>query len=310
MDAHAILDAIVRQKVGIPCWSISLIVQIVLIGRVNLRIALHACLTGQDVGHHAAGVVYMDNGLFLDGGITAATVGEEDGASLNIKVGLIQFRQVEAVLALVGDHFGKGCCMVFIIPVIDLVGYLAFARSWLLHIVEVTITTGEELSDKYLLGIRCGVSGIINLCAQMHITVVRIIDIVCIASQLRRKTLANSFCRTYLTGNVVTAIYLVDDDIVGSVLTVDMHERIAAHISHTCAAEHPASWVCIRNIILRVNHGADVAGFHRHLCAAFHLSFVAAAVYITTNLNLPLRYNRAQEYKYQYGNVSSHPTSV
>ena len=86
--------------------------------------------------------------------------------------------------------------------------------------------------------------------------------------QLRR-ILSHSCCRTDISGDVIAAKHLVDQDIVRRFcsqvgLTVDMNEGVAAHIGHTGAAEHLALRIFQRAGCSRVENGADIAGFHRH----------------------------------------------
>ena len=91
-----------------------------------------------------------------------------------------------------------------------------------------------------------------------------------------------------LSGDVVAAKHLVDKDIVGGVLAIDVNKAATAHIGHTGATEHLTGRVCQRTRGVRVNHGTDVAGLHRHLRAAAHLGMVAAAIDVAANLDLGL----------------------
>ena len=52
-----------------------------------------------------------------------------------------------------------------------------------------------------------------------------------------------------------------------------------------------------RTLGIRRN-STDVTGSHRHLRTAFHITLVTATIHVTTNLNLSLCYNRAQEYNH------------
>ena len=92
---------------------------------------------------------------------------------------------------------------------------------------------------------------------------------------------------TYGACNIVTAEYVIDDGIVGSMLTVDIDEGITAHIGHTGTAID----------IMQVASLDGDAG------VTLHLTLVAAAIDVTTNLRrsvlrhrlLSQSNNRAQE---------------
>ena len=132
--------------------------------------------------------------------------------------------------------------------------------------------------------------------------------------QLSRHLLTHRCCRTDLTSNIVTAIYLIDKDIVGFsskvsrqvTLTIDVYKGITAHISHTGTAKHLTLRIFQRTLSIRIKYCTYITGLYSHLRAALHLRMVTATIYVTTNLNLPLRYNRAQESNNQYGDNSSH----
>ena len=269
---------------------------------------------------HRTGVVDVDDGLFLHGGIVAAAVGIDDGAAHDFEIGLVLLGQVEAYFAWFGCYLCYGSGMV--VSVVDGVGHLA-ARCVGGGIVEVTVTTAEELSDIDFLGRGVGlhVGGALAVCrvvgvvgcgcylfcrisctqcpgADAHIAIEGIIDVVllkigcirCIAlhgCKLGGHRFVHCCCRAYLTGDVVTAIDLVDNDIVGRArggfLAIDMYEGIAAHVGHTSASEDAASW--IRHGTCRAFfHSTDVAGLHRHLRAAAHVGLVATAIDVAAYL--------------------------
>ena len=152
--------------------------------------------------------------------------------------------------------------------------------------------------------------------ADAHIAVEGCVNIVLLFCgtnffQLRRNIFSHSRCRTDISGDVVSAKHMVDQDVVGIRcrgigLAVDVYEGAAAHIGHTGAAEHLALRIFQRTCCLRVENSTDIAGFHRHFRRTVHHALVAAAIHVTPNLNLPLCHNRAQKCKCQYGNNASH----
>ena len=98
---------------------------------------------------------------------------------------------------------------------------------------------------------------------------------------------------------------MVDDDVAGGFRAVDVHIGIAAHVSHTGAAEHLAGRI-LQRLIGAFRPHANIAGMHGDLCAALYLAFVAAAIHVTANLDLPLRHYCGEEYQNQYGDNSLH----
>ena len=203
--------------------------------------------------------------------------------------------------------------------VIDVMGYLTTCCRYLLIII-FTVTTTEELTDVHLLGICVRIAGTVGLGRYAHIAVKRVVDAValrvdlvfCMAAALYssqrvfRHRSVQCLGRAYLSGDVIAAIYMVHKDIVGSMLTVDMYVGVASDIRHTGTSEHLSVRIFQRSCCTLVENGTDVTGFHRHARRALHHSLVAAAIYVTANLYLPLCYDCAQECKYQYGNNASH----
>ena len=73
-------------------------------------------------------------------------------------------------------------------------------------------------------------------------------------------------------------------------LTIDVNEGITTDVSHTRTAIHIV----------------QVAGIHGDGGIACQVAGIAAAVDTTTNLYLPLRHNRGQEYQNRYDGYSLH----
>ena len=224
-----------------------------LIGRIGRAIGLHAGDINQDVVHHLAGVVDVDDGLLLHRGVVAATVGIDDGAADDLQIGLVELGQLEAHVLSIGHHLGYGCGVVLVGRVVDAVRHLAGFRSGCLLVVVVAVAAGEELAYVHLLGIavRHPASG---LGAHAHIAVERVVDNILLGfriafflhcRQFFRLVLAHCGSRSDGAGDVVAAEHLVDQDIVGSrgivfreVFAVDVYVGVAADVGHARAAEH------------------------------------------------------------------------
>ena len=222
-----------------------------LIGRIGRAIGLHAGGINQDVVHHLAGVVDVDDGLLLHRGVVAATVGIDDGAADDLQIGLVELGQLEAHVLGIGHHLGYGCGVVG--RVVDAMCHLALFWTGYLFVVIVAVAAGEELAYVHLLGIavRHPVSG---LGAHAHIAVERVVDDILLGvriafflhcRQFFRLVLAHCGSRSDGAGDVVAAEHLVDQDIVGSrgivfreVFAVDVYVGVAADVGHARAAEH------------------------------------------------------------------------
>ena len=256
--------------------------------------------------HHRTGVVVVDDVRLLDGRTVTATVAIDDGTALDLEIGLVQLREMEAHITLGGLQLCNRILTILVLLVIDGVYHLAWIRAWCLLIIIVTVTAGKELSDIHLPGIRVWLDVICCLAvsfslrvisrrsnlssrimlisylrADTHIAVKGVIDGIALwvdgifwmvlaldGCQLRR-ILSHSCCRTDISGDVIAAKHLVDQDIVRRFcsqvgLTVDMDKGVAAHIGHTGAAEHLTLRIFQRADCSRVENGADIAGFHGH----------------------------------------------
>ena len=61
--------------------------------------------------------------------------------------------------------------------------------------------------------------------------------------QFCRNIFTNRHCCTNLSGDIISAKYLIDKDIVGSMLAIDMYEGVTTHIRHTGTTIHLTLWV-------------------------------------------------------------------
>ena len=104
--------------------------------------------------HHRTRVIDVDEGFLFHRSIVATTIGIDDRATNHLQIGLIQLRQPEALFSRVGYQLSKGCRMIIVTLVIDGMCHLASYRLRL-HIVEITIATGKELTDVNLSGTCC-----------------------------------------------------------------------------------------------------------------------------------------------------------
>ena len=315
IDAH-LLEALCGQQVGVAINR-----PISLIGRISRSISLRSCSIHQNMVHHLTGVVVVDNVLGLHRGIVTATVAIDDGATHHFQIGLVLFRQLEANITGVGGHLCKRIQMILVTLAIDGMGYFITCCRRLLIII-VTITATKELSDIDLLGISGCVALAVGLARDAHIAVERVVNAVAawivvvlrVASALDsrqrvfRHLYTQSLGRTYLACDIISAIYLIRKDIVGSMRTIDMYVGIAADVGHTGTTKHLTLRVFQRALGLCVEYSTDVAGLHRHTRRALYLTLVATTIYVTTNSDLPLCNHCAQEYNYQYGDKLSHST--
>ena len=274
-----------------------------------------------DMVHHLTGVVVVDNVLGLHRSIVTATVAINDGATHHFQIGLVLFRQLEAHITWVGCYLYNRILMPLVTLAIDGMGYFITCCRRLLVIV-LTITATKELTDIDLLGISGCVALAVGLARDAHIAVERVVDAVAawIVVVLRVATALDSRqrvgghryaqCsgRAYLSCDIISAIYLIRKDIVGSMRTIDMYVGVTADVGHTGTTEHLTLRVFQRSLGLCVEYSTDVAGLHRHTRRALYLTLVATTIYVTTNSDLPLCNHCAQEYNYQYGDKLSHST--
>ena len=144
----------------------------------------------------------------------------------------------------------------------------------------VTIATSEELSYVYLLSIICFCcySVVTRTCGDClgrdtYKGIPGVIDIILASFS----TYFRQFCRYFRrsangSSDIVTAIRLINNDIVGGVLTIDVQECTAFNVCLTCTA---IDIVHVAGIDVDLSHAACITG-------------ITASVYVTTNSNLCL----------------------
>ena len=233
VDTHPVLEAVVVQQLAVA---------------VGIRIA---CIC--DSVNHRTRVLQGDNGSVGNSGIIAAAIGIHNGTAQNLQVSLADIRQYRLGSILINLNRSSIFCP-----------YLPLARLIFTGVLDriVTIATSEELSDVCLL---------ILLVRDAHKGIPGIVDIILAFcgtyfGQLRRDQVG----RTDGSGNIVTAIRLVDNDIVGGVLTVDVQESASSHVCLTGTAIHIV----------------QVAGMNGNRSAALRIACITAAVHIASNDNL------------------------
>ena len=91
------------------------------------------------------------------------------------------------------------------------------------------------------------VEGIANIVALRVVCIFRMIFALD-GCQFRRLAFSYRHCSTNGSGNIITAIDLIDQDIVCGVLTIDMYKGVTTHIGHTCTTKHltlrVVQWAC------------------------------------------------------------------
>ena len=324
VNAH-LLEALVGQQVNGTCCTCC---------------NFHTSGIGPDMVHHRTWVVEVDECLFLYCSVVTTTVAIDDRATQYLQIDTILFWVYERSItsgnddvSMLGDIVVTISQRVTVFIQIRVVAVTAAKELSDIYLLGIRI--GLHIGSPLAIGISFRISCSSNLCrsisfygityfisphfrADAHIAVEGVGDDVFrrigIISrnalhrcQFRRNVFSYRSCRTYLAGDIVTAKYLVDQNIAGGVLAIDVHEGASSYVSHTCTTKHLTTGVSQWAYCSCVKNGTEVTGLHRHPRAALHLCMVAATIYVTTNLNLPLCYNRAQECKNQYGNISSHP---
>ena len=206
---------------------------------------------------HLTGVVDTDDGLFRHGSIVTTTVGIDDGTTQNLQIGFLQ----------------------------------VWLRQSTFFIVLLTITTSKELTDINLLS----VSGLFHRCIRLfasrcrlrrytHKGVPRTVNLIfCCTFQLRRNS-KSLIVGSYLSCYIVTAIHIVDDDIVRGVFAINMNKRVLGNVSNTCST-----------IDL-----VDVASPHGNRRAATDISLVTTAINTTANNYLGLHRRGSEEHHQTY----------
>ena len=129
------------------------------------RCVLHPrVLIDKDMVGYSAGVIHMDDRLLVDGSVVTTTVGIYDGTAVDFQVGLVQDGLMEADLAVVGDYLSQRRLVFSVASVVDVVRGFTLDRTILhMRVVEITVTTAEELTDIHLLGIcrRLDIAGLL-----------------------------------------------------------------------------------------------------------------------------------------------------
>ena len=324
VDAH-LYEALVREQFfkvrgGRIFFLIGQIGLIVLIG---ISISLFTgCFVDQYMVHHRTGVIHVYDVLFLHGSVVTTAVGIDDGAAHHFHIGLVELRQMEACATLIGHDLCHWFAVVA--AVVDAMCHLALCWTGYLFVVIVTIAAGKELAYIHLLGIRIRLNVSSTLSVSRILRVCRCVSdffwsimlisgqcadahkaVECIVNDVLRRVFlvgrgALDSCqfvrhnpRTYMTCDVVATEHLIDNDIVGNgsvifgeVLSIDVYEGTSAHIGHTGTAEHLTLLVRKGSGGLRVKSGTYVASQHGDIRAALHLTHVATAIDVATNLDL------------------------
>ena len=203
----------------------------------------------------------MDNCLFVDGGIVTTTMCIENGTTLNVQVGLVQFRKIKTC--------GIGSYRIFVIVVVTLWLIDVMSVS-IIIIIIVTITTGIELTNKDFLCIGRRFSCCCFLGTDMHIRVPSVIHTIRVICQFCRQFFTHSCSRTNGSWNIITTIDVINDNITWGILSIDVHIGVTTHIGHTGTTKH----------------FVQITLIHRHFRAALHFTLIAATIYVTTNRNL------------------------
>ena len=114
----------------------------------------------------------MDNGLLLHRGVVATTVGIDDRAAHDFKVGAVDLRPPETIYTCLGLQLSNRRQMVFVTPVVDVMQHRINSRNRSLHIVVVAITSCKELADIHLLRTfgRLHVTGSLAVCDMFRIS--------------------------------------------------------------------------------------------------------------------------------------------
>ena len=199
-------------------------IHLVLEAGVGQQLATRSCigiLRILDAIHHLTGVIQTDDGLFCDRSIITTTVCINDRTTQNFKVGLANIGQLRLGNILIDLNRSS-----------ILRPYFPLIRRTYTGILDriVTIATSEELTDVYFLGIIrffaigiClgrdayeGIPSIIDLILSLFLFGGHIIF-------LDLCQFCWNFCRSaYCSSYIITAIYLIDNDIVRSMLAIDM----------------------------------------------------------------------------------------
>ena len=244
-----------------------------------------------------AGVVYVNDCLFLHGNIITATVGIDDRATHHLQISLQQTGFDEACLTIKSNLLSDRRSVIpFIIYI--MCGLADYGRIDNRIIVIIAVATSEELTDidfLYLFtGRRCDISLIIYLVngslrtgsADAHIAVPGVIHFI-FRSNLKfcRQFFAYCCGRTDGTCNIITAKDIIGKDIAGGILTIDVYKGVAAHIGHTGTAKHLAFGIIqtlVRISIIRAH--TYITGPQRHLGATIHITLITATIDVAANL--------------------------
>ena len=219
------------------------------------------------LGQYRAVIVNTDGGVCFYRCIVTTAIEMSYTTTLNLQIGLTKLRLKQALIRTV------------------------------LRIIIVTITTTKQATNHkaFTLSCRCrfrcrtgtdkGLPGIINL-------------IFCCFLQFTR----NEICifillinfRSYRSCNIISAIYRVNEDIIGSMLTIDIHEGTASDVGHSGTAIDLVQFTCI----------------YGDLGIAISITGIAAAIDVTTNSNLRPDSRRRQKHHQTYYDISNFQFSI
>ena len=237
-------------------------------GGVDIHLVLEAGVGQQlivirilDAIHHLTGVIQTNDRLFCDRSVITTTIGINNRTAQKFQVSLTNVRQLRLGIILIDLNRSSILCPYFPLTRLTFSGILNRI---------VTIATSEELADINLLSIICFFLAI-HLGRDAYKGIPGVIDLIlaCFSTDFRQ------FCRDSIrctdgSGDIITAINLIDNDIVRSMLAIDMDKGTATHISHTGTAID----------------GVHITCQHSHRGTAPCITGITATIDITANHNL------------------------
>ena len=211
----------------------------------------------------------MNNCLLLHCCVIASTMCEENGTTLYIQIGSVQFWPCET--SGIGDD---------LIPFFVLNGMGRNISTCRRRIIIVAITTSKNLTNKEFLCIigsdKFSLMVWIFGCSRtdMYIRVPFIRHSRFITNQFCRQCLIHRLGSTNGSSNIITTIDMVDHRIARGILSIDVHIGITTHIGHTCTTKHLIQITLV----------------HNHLRTSTNITLIATTIHITANSNLCLHH--------------------
>ena len=277
IDTHLVLKAIVSQQFTNRKVFIEVFTFFVCIGIGSIN----------DTTHYCTGVVQTDDGLFSYCRIVTTTISIDDGTTMNVKECLANIWWSK--LMATGSHFHA-----IHYSIIDCGGTFIFFIFFPFTIFILAIATAKELTNIDRLGTFSLSSNSIftffsyGLGGNEHQGIPSLVNVIFRVSSMRRHNFWQFIIRrANSSGNIVTTIKTVYDDIVRGMGTINVHKSPATDICHTSTSKDPIK----------------VASMHSNSGITAGITGITTTIDMTANSNLRLQRSCSEEHHQAYYDI-------